>query len=110
MEGRQELRASGFSLHGRSLVRGGGRRRLSQLKKTARGLCSRGSSLGMAVELEVFDFDLWTESAHRLPPLAARFAAEMRQVTSNFGLLADLSHFPTTYEDSAFAVQAMQPT
>ena len=109
MEDAKSFGASGFSFMAGAWCREGKEEALSQLKKTARALCSRGSSLGMAVELEVFDFDLDKKVLIGPAPLAARFAAEMRQVTNNFGLLADLSHFPTTYEDSAFAVRAMRP-
>ena len=28
---------------------------------------------------------------------------------SNFGLLVDLSHFPTTYETSKFVIQTLRP-
>ena len=42
-------------------------------------------------------------------PYAARFAADMRTTHSNFGLLVDLSHFPTTYETSRFVVRTLRP-
>ena len=42
-------------------------------------------------------------------PLAARFAADMRTSHSNFGLLVDLSHFPTTYETSEFVIRTLRP-
>ena len=42
-------------------------------------------------------------------PLAARFAADMRLTHSNFGLLVDLSHFPTPYEDSRFVIRCLRP-
>ena len=42
-------------------------------------------------------------------PYAARFAADMRTTCSNFGLLVDLSHFPTTYETSRFVIQTLRP-
>lgn len=42
-------------------------------------------------------------------PLAARFASEMRTRCNNFGLLVDLSHFPTTYETSRFVIQTLRP-
>ena len=42
-------------------------------------------------------------------PLAARFAADMRTTHNNFGLLVDLSHFPTTYETSQFVIRTLRP-
>ena len=42
-------------------------------------------------------------------PYAAQFAADMRITHNNFGLLVDLSHFPTTYETSKFVVQTLRP-
>ena len=41
-------------------------------------------------------------------PLAACFAADMRTTHSNFGLLVDLSHFPTTYEISQFVIRMLR--
>ena len=46
----------------------------------------------MMVELELFDFDMDKAVLIGPAPLAARFAEEMRQTHSNFGILADLSH------------------
>ena len=42
-------------------------------------------------------------------PYAAQFAADMRKTNNNFGLMVDLSHFPTTYEVSKFVVQTVRP-
>ena len=36
-------------------------------------------------------------------------AADMRTTHSNFGLLVDLSHFPTTYETSRFVIRTLRP-
>lgn len=80
-----------------------------QLLKTTRTLCSRAAAKGMTVELEVFDFDLDKAALIGPAPYAARFAADMRTTHSNFGLLADLSHFPTTYETSRFVIQTLRP-
>ncbi len=33
----------------------------------------------------------------------------MRSSHSNFGLLVDLSHFPTTYETSRFVIRTLRP-
>ena len=61
------------------------------------------------VELEVFDFDMDKAALIGPAPYAARFAADMRTTCSNFGLLVDLSHFPTTYETSRFVIQTLRP-
>lgn len=42
-------------------------------------------------------------------PYAARFAGDMRTTHNNFGLIVDLSHFPTTYETSKFVIQTLRP-
>ena len=63
----------------------------------------------MIVELEVFDFDMDKASLIGPAPYAAQFAADMRTTHSNFGLMVDLSHFPTTYETSKFVIQTLRP-
>lgn len=81
----------------------------SQLLKTTRAVCSYAAQKGMIVELEVFDFDMDKASLIGPAPYAARFAADMRMTHNNFGLMVDLSHFPTTYETSKFVVQTLRP-
>lgn len=81
----------------------------SQLLKTTRNVCSYAAKKGITVELEVFDYDMDKKSLIGPAPLAARFAADIRTAHSNFGLLADLSHFPTTYETSRFVIQTLRP-
>ena len=81
----------------------------AQLLKTTRRVCDRAAEKGMTVELEVFDFDMDKAVLIGPAPLAARFAADMRTSHSNFGLLVDLSHFPTTYETSEFVIRTLRP-
>lgn len=81
----------------------------AQLLKTTRSLCDYAAAKGMQVELEVFDYDMDKAALIGPAPLAARFAADMRTTHSNFGLLVDLSHFPTTYETSRFVVRTLRP-
>ena len=81
----------------------------AQLLKTARTVCGYAAEKGMRAELEVFDFDMDKAALIGPAPYAARFAADMRTTHSNFGLLVDLSHFPTTYETSRFVVQTLRP-
>ena len=80
-----------------------------QLLKTTRAVCDYAAKKGMQVELEVFDFDMDKASLIGPAPYAARFAADMRMTHNNFGLLVDLSHFPTTYETSKFVIQTLRP-
>ncbi|MDR3161753.1 MAG: sugar phosphate isomerase/epimerase [Spirochaetaceae bacterium] len=81
----------------------------AQLLKTTRRLCDYAKPKGMAVELEVFDYDIAKASLIGPAPLAARFAADMRTTHHNFGLLIDLSHIPMTYETPEFVVRTLKP-
>ena len=81
----------------------------AQLLKTTRNLCDYAATKGMNVDLEVFDFDMDKAALIGPAPYAAKFAADMRTTHSNFGLLVDLSHFPTTYETSKFVIQTLRP-
>lgn len=81
----------------------------AQLLKTTRNLCDYAATKNMMVELEVFDFDMDKAALIGPAPYAAKFAADMRTIHNNFGLLVDLSHFPTTYETSRFVVQTLRP-
>lgn len=81
----------------------------TQLLKTTRNLCDYAAKKGMTVELEVFDFDMDKAALIGPAPLAAQFAADMRMTHNNFGLLVDLSHFPTTYETSRFVIRTLRP-
>ena len=80
-----------------------------QLIKTTRNICDYAAEKGMNVNLEVFDFDMDKAALIGPAPLAARFAADMRMLCNNFGLMVDLSHFPTTYETSKFVIQTLRP-
>lgn len=84
-------------------------RAYEQLLKTTRVICSYAGTKGMSVELEVFDFDMDKAALIGPAPYAARFAADVRSTHSNFGLLVDLSHFPTTYETSRFVIRVLRP-
>ena len=81
----------------------------AQLLKTTRAVCDYAATKNMNVELEVFDFDMDKAALIGPAPYAARFAADMRTTHSNFGLLVDLSHFPTTYETSQFVIRTLRP-
>lgn len=81
----------------------------SQLLKTTLAVCRYAAKKGMQVNLEVFDFDMDKAALIGPAPYAARFAADVRMYCNNFGLLVDLSHFPTTYESSRFVIQTLKP-
>jgi len=81
----------------------------AQLLKTTRAVCDYAATKGMMVELEVFDFDMDKAALIGPAPYAAKFAADMRTTHNNFGLLVDLSHFPTTYETSQFVIRTLRP-
>ena len=81
----------------------------AQLLKTTTAVCKYAETKGMGVNLEVFDYDMDKAALIGPAPLAARFAADMRTVCRNFGLLVDLSHFPTTYETSQFVIRTLRP-
>ena len=81
----------------------------AQLIKTTKNVCDYAAAKGMTVNLEVFDYDMAKAALIGPAPLAARFAADMRTLVNNFGLLVDLSHFPTTYETSKFVIRTLRP-
>jgi len=81
----------------------------AQLVKTTKAVCDYAAGKGMGVNLEVFDFDMAKAALIGPAPLAARFAADMRCLCNNFGLMVDLSHFPTTYETSRFVIRTLRP-
>lgn len=81
----------------------------AQLLKTTRNVCKYAASKNMSVELEVFDYDMDKAALIGPAPYAAQFAADMRMTCNNFGLLVDLSHFPTTYETSRFVIRTLRP-
>lgn len=81
----------------------------AQLLKTTRKLCDYAKTKNMNVELEVFDYDMDKAALIGPAPYAAKFAADMRITHDNFGLLVDLSHFPTTYETSKFVIRTLRP-
>jgi len=80
-----------------------------QLRKTTKAVCSYAASKDMSVNLEVFDFDMDKAALIGPAPLAARFAADIRVICNNFGLIVDLSHFPTTYETASFVIRTLRP-
>lgn len=82
---------------------------LSQLIKTTCHVCDTAAKRNIRVELEVFDYDMAKCSLIGPAPLALEYASMVRRQCTNFGLLVDLSHFPTTYETSRFVIQTLRP-
>lgn len=80
-----------------------------QLLRTTRAVCEKAAAKGMMVELEVFDYDMDKAALIGPAPYAAQFAAEVRKTHKNFGLIVDLSHFPTTYEKSLEVIRTCRP-
>lgn len=80
-----------------------------QLLKTTVNVCRYAAAKNMNVELEVFDYDVDKASLIGPAPLAARFAADMRTICPNFGLLVDLSHFPICYESAKDVIRTCRP-
>ena len=81
----------------------------SQLLKTTKTLCAKAKEKNMMVELEVFDYDVDKCALIGPAPLAARFAAAVREEYENFGLIVDLSHIPITHEKSAEVIHTLKP-
>lgn len=82
---------------------------LNQLEKTVVNLCRCAQAKGIRVELEVFDHDIAKKALLGPAPLAARFAERVRSRCPNFGLMADLSHFPMTYETPDQVISTLRP-
>ncbi len=80
-----------------------------QLVKTTCNICAYAHKKDMKVNLEVFDYDCDKAALIGPAPLAAALAEEVKSKWNNFGLLVDLSHFPTTYESSRFVIQTLRP-
>ena len=80
-----------------------------QLLHTTVNICSYAAGFGMNIELEVFDYDVDKSALIGPAPLAAKFAADVREKVNNFGLLVDLSHIPITHETPLFVVRTLRP-
>ena len=80
-----------------------------QLLKTTINVCKYAAMKNMMVELEVFDYDV--DKAALIGPsnYAAQFAADVRNVCPNFGLLVDLSHFPICHETAKDVIRTCRP-
>ena len=69
------------------------------LVKSSREVCAYAAAKGnMIIALEVFDYDVDKKSLIGPADLALRYAREIRNEYSNFGLMVDLSHIPLIHE------------
>ena len=80
-----------------------------QLKKTVGELCEYAAAKNMMLEMEVFDFDMDKKSLMGPASYVEMFAKEIKEKYDNFGILVDLSHFPTTYETSEAVISVLHP-
>ena len=70
------------------------------LLKSTDELCRYAKEKGnLKIALEVFDYDVDKKSLIGPAPLALRFAKEVREKHSHFGLMVDLSHIPLIHEN-----------
>ena len=69
------------------------------LVKSTKEICAYVMSKGnMKVSLEVFDYDVDKKSLIGPASLALRYAKEVREAHTHFGLMVDLSHIPLIHE------------
>ena len=79
-------------------------RAVDALVRSLKELCAYGREKGVALTLETFDHDVDKKALIGPSPLAADFAAAVRQDYPDFGLMYDLSHQPLLREKSAEAL------
>ena len=79
-------------------------RAVDALVRSLKELCAYGREKGVALTLETFDHDVDRKALIGPSPLAADFAAAVRQDYPDFGLMYDLSHQPLLREKSAEAL------
>ena len=100
-----ELGATGFSFLSGKYDEATKRRSFEALRDSTRQLCEYAAQRGgMAVALEVFDYDIDKMSLIGPTGLALEFSEAMRVECPNFGLLVDLSHIPMLRETVEEAV------
>ncbi|MBC7234509.1 MAG: sugar phosphate isomerase/epimerase [Chloroflexi bacterium] len=83
-------------------------RALDYLADSMATLCRYGQDKGIGITLETFDRRVDKKSIIGPSPLAARFAARMREDWPNFGLMYDLSHMPLLDETAREALTMLQ--
>lgn len=83
-------------------------RGLDALADSLKTLCTYGQDKGVALTLETFDRDVDKKSIIGPSPLAAQFAARMREDFPDFGLMYDLSHLPLLEENTKEALTTLK--
>jgi len=83
-------------------------RALDLLVDSIKELCRYGREKGIALTLETFDRDVDKKSLLGPSPLAAQFAARVREDYADFGLLYDLSHMPLLGETPGQALHTLR--
>jgi len=94
-----EIGASGFAFLSGKYEEAKKEEAYRTLVSSTNELCDYAKSRGdLKIALEVFDFDVDKKSLIGPAPLALRFAKEIREKHSHFGLMVDLSHIPLLHE------------
>jgi sugar phosphate isomerase/epimerase len=83
-------------------------RAVEALVRSLKELCAYGRQKGVALTLETFDHDVDKKALIGPSPLAAEFAAAVREDYPDFGLMYDLSHQPLLREKSAEALGVLK--
>lgn len=80
-----------------------------QLFKTTCNICEYAKEKEMRIDLEVFDYDVAKKTLIGPSSYAAKFAAEIRSVYSNFGLLIDMAHISLLNETYEYSIEVLRP-
>ena len=78
------------------------------LVRSVKELSAYGREKGIALTVETFDRDVDKKALIGPSPLAAEFAAAVRQEYPEFGLMYDLSHQPLLHEESQTALSTLK--
>jgi sugar phosphate isomerase/epimerase len=81
---------------------------VDSLIRSTRELCTYGREKGVALTMETFDHDVDKKALIGPSPLAAEFAAAVREDHPDFGLMYDLSHQPLLREQSRAALNLLK--
>jgi sugar phosphate isomerase/epimerase len=104
-----EIGASCIVFHSTSYKEESKEEAYQALAASTRELCSYAQSLGgLKVLIEVFDYDMDKRCLIGPAKLAKRYAQDIAQEYSNFGLVVDLSHLPCLRETPEEAILPVQ--
>lgn len=100
-----ELGSIGFAFLSGNYSESSKERAFQALVSSTKELCAYAKSKGdLRVVLEVFDYDIDKRSLIGPVNLAKRFAEEITEEHTNFGLMVDLSHLPLLNESAEQAI------